>query len=526
MKNSLQNKLPCLLPLLLPSLPIPTCEKNQKSKINLRLSKPKNKTMNDDSLFITISLCPIVRRASVVRNDAEQLVDALIDAHGALTDHCPLDSLLDRVDSNRDEPLHLLKALAFVDLVSVAIREDEQLLRRAVLNADSAAHHRHRLRTACNAIERSNPQWCNDFSLDDWMCALSQSPHVLGIVRRAVECAADSADMLRLANSHFSSLIILFAELSRSVSLGDREFALFERLWSTDVGLRVALLRHAGLESVSLWCDAVQSDAFLSLWHMLLRCGFQVSVFGDDALVVERVCGELVVSCDNLMFSEAILAWFASVLEREHGRRLLERAPQLVEAATRVVVACASHSALTERRRMRCALRFCLLALRLRVDERSLQFCFEQLTTTVGQLRSDEKQEAVAHLEILGDVLNGATDTASSLGQQLGAVCVALFVIVDSIELTTDVIKVAPHALVDRWLHAVAALWDNAGEHCFGEYDADLLDERIATLSEQLIECVGKHASRACSSASRRSRIRTDAYCRCCAPECHWRSAT
>jgi hypothetical protein len=456
--------------------------------------------MNDDDLFNTIARCPTVRRSSVVRNEAEQLFDALIEAHHTLTDRCPLDSLLDRVDSgNRDEPLHLLKALAFVDLACVAIGEDTRVLRDAVLSStdSTSTHRRHRLQTACNAIDRLNPPWCIDFAFDDWLRVLSQSHsgQSLGVVRRALESASSTADVLRLAQSHFASVAALFVALPRSVSLGDRELALFERLCVSDASLRVALLRHAGLESVMSWFDSVQCDAFLSLWHMLLRCGFDVSVFGNDALVVERVCGELVVSCDNLMFSEALLAWFASLLEREHGRRLIERAPQLVEAATRVVVACASHSVLVERRRMRCALHFCRLALRLRVDERSLQFCFEQLTTTVGQLRSDEKAEAVAHLEILGDVLAGATDAASALGQQLGAVCVALFVIIDSLALTADVIAVAPHALVDRWLHAVAALWDSAGEHCFGEYDAALLDERVESLSEQLIECVDQHSS-------------------------------
>jgi hypothetical protein len=457
--------------------------------------------MNDDLLFITIASCPTVRRSSVVRNEAEQLFDALIEAHATLSDHCPFDSLLDRVDANRDEPLHLIKALAFVDLASAVVREDTKYLRDAVLSdpdlsSATRVHHRHRLRSACNAIERSDPPWCSDFSFDDWLRALSHSPQALGIVRRSVESAADAADVLRLAKSYFDSVAALFVALPRSVSLGDRELALFERLCVPDASLRAALLRHAGIESVSSWCDAVQCDAFLTLWHLLLRYGFDVPlVFADDALVVERVCSELRVSCDNLRFSEALLAWYASLLEREHGQRLLERSPQLVEAATRVIVACACHNVLSERRRMRCALRFCLLALRLRADERSLQFCFEQLTTTVGQLRSDEKLEAVAHLEILSDVLTGATDAASALGQQLGAVCVALFVIVDSLALTTDVIAVAPHVLIDRWLHAVAALWDNAGEHCFGEYDADVLDERIESLSKQLVECVGKHTS-------------------------------
>jgi hypothetical protein len=453
--------------------------------------------MNDE--FNIISNCPIVRRFSVVRNEAEQLFDALIDSHTDSDRGCPLDALLERIDANRDPPLHLLKALAFVDLASSAIHEDAQYLREALIGGGDQRHRRHRLRSACNAIERSNPPWCDDFSLDNWMHVLTESPNAIGVIRRAVECAADSpAELTRLAEAHFSSLETLFVALPRSVTLNDREFRLFDRLWrGLDGRLRAALLQRIGLECAVMtsFCDnGVQSDAILLLWHVLLRHGFDERVFVDDGVVVERVCAALLVSSDNLMFSEALLAWFASVLEREQGRKLLEKAPLLVEAATRVVVACASHSVLLERRRMRSALRFCLRALRLRVDERSLQFCFEQLTTTIGLLRADESDEAVAHLEILGDVLAGAADPASALGQP---VCVALFVIVDSLTLTSDVIAVAPHALADRWLHAVAALWDSAGDHCFAEYAADALDDGVATLSKQLIECVVKHPSTA-----------------------------
>lgn len=483
MRNWKLNKLQCLLLPLLQFLRIHTC----KNRLN----------MNDDSishLFNTISNCPIVRRFSVVRNEAEQLFDALIDSHDDAS--CPLDALLDRIDANRDQPLHLLKALAFVDLASASIHEDAQFLREALIGGGAATRHRrHRLRSACNAIERSNPPWCDDFTLDNWMQVLIESPNAIGVIRRAVECAANAAELTRLAQAHFSSVETLFVALPRSVTLSDREFRLFDRLWRGQ--LRAALLRRIGLECATMtsFCDnGVQSDAILFLWHTLLRHAFDERVFLDDGSVVERVSAELLVSSDNLMFSEALLAWFASVLEREQGRKLLEKAPQLVEAATRVVVACASHSVLLERRRMRSALRFCLRALRLRVDERSLQFCFEQLTTTIGLLRADESDEAVAHLEILGDVLAGAADPASALGQP---VCVALFVIVDSLTLTSDVIAVAPHALADRWLHAVAALWDSAGEHCFAEYAADALDEGVATLSKQLIECVVKYPSAA-----------------------------
>jgi hypothetical protein len=461
--------------------------------------------MSDDEcaalVLRVIHSCPVVRRSSVVRSDAEQSLDRLIEAPHC--ERCVLSALLRHADASAaadsvTDAVARLKLLAFVALACDALCEAPPALRSLLVGAVPAdACLPHRLHSAMVALDRADADWCATFTVDDWCAALHRVPASRAAARRAVAAAHDDADLRRLVHEHPHALGALFEALPRVATLSQAEFRLFARLWQL-ADVRELLLRVIGFDAVLAWCSAVRSDAFLSLWHSLrlARCD---EMLRSTALVPAqlRVC---VTSADAAL-AEAAFAWLGAAGELDG---LLAAQPQLVEQATLLVRQCAALAGAGERQRMAPAVRFCANALRSgRASERDLQFCFEQFSVALGELQqatNDDDNDsalAVAIVQVLSEVLAGATDPTSAFGERFGAVCVALFVVVDSLSLTSAVIAACVRAseseLMQTWLRGVAQLWDAHAQHCFGELvgvegEAALV-ARVATLCERLASC-------------------------------------
>lgn len=470
--------------------------------------------MDDDEcatlLLRVIHSCPVVRRSSVVRSDAEHSLDRLIEAPHCQRDaqppqHCVLSALLRQAGASTaaesiTDAVARLKLLAFVELACDALCESPTALRSLLVGAVPVdACLPHRLQSAMVALDRADTDWCRSFTVDDWCAALHRVPASRAAARRAVAAALDDADLRRLVHEHPHALGALFESLPRVATLTQAEFRLFARLWQL-VDVRELLLRVIRFDAVLAWCSAVRSDAFLSLWHCLrlARCD---EMLRSTALVPAnlRVC---VTSADAAL-AEAAFAWLGAAGELDG---LLAAQPQLIEQATLLVRQCAALADASERQRMAPAVRFCANALRSgRASERDLQFCFEQFSVALGELQQagnneDDEEDsalAVAIVQVLSEVLAGATDPTCAFGQRFGAVCVALFVVVDSLSLTSAVIAACVRAgeseLLQTWLRAVAQVWDAHAQHCFGELvgvegEAALV-ARVATLCERLASC-------------------------------------